>query len=140
MNAMLDPNVGEVVTNLITRSPFATHLGVEFGSLGRDEALVALGFRPELVTISDVVHGGAIASLIDIAATAAVWSGATPEPNRRGATVGFTVNFLRAARGCGLRARARVIQRGKTLSVAEVAVEDDEGAAVARALVTYKIG
>jgi acyl-coenzyme A thioesterase PaaI-like protein len=33
-----------------------------------------------------------------------------------------------------------VIQSGKTLSVAEVAVEDDEGAAVARALVTYKIG
>ena len=43
-------------------------------SIGTDEATLVLPFRPELATIDDIVHGGAIASLIDTAGMAACWA------------------------------------------------------------------
>src|SRR5262245_2761904 len=109
-------------------------------TIARDRVSLRLPYRPELTTIGDLVHGGAIAALVDVAATAAAWSGADPGANPRGTTVGFSLNFLRGARGQDLVATAEVIQRGRTLCVIDVAVGGADGAAVARALVTYKLG
>jgi len=90
--------------------------------------------------VGDIVHGGAIASLIDTAATAAAWSRADLGKPVRGTTVGFTVNFLAAARGQDITATAKVIQRGRIICVCDVEVRGLDGASVARALVTYKLG
>ena len=57
----------------------------------------------------------------------------------RGATVGFTINFLRLAVASDLTATATVRRRGGTLSTGEVTVVNDEGAEVAMAVVTYKL-
>jgi uncharacterized protein (TIGR00369 family) len=82
---------------------------------------------------------GAIAALIDVAATAAFWTGADLARSPRGTTIGFTVNFLAPARGADLIAEARVVQRGRSISVGEVTVAGADGRPVARALVTYKL-
>jgi uncharacterized protein (TIGR00369 family) len=104
-----------------------------------DRVQVRLPFRPEVTTVGDLVHGGAIAALVDVAATAAFWTGADLARKPRGTTIGFTVNFLAPARGCDLVAEARVVQRGRSISVGEVTVTGAGGRAVARALVTYKL-
>jgi uncharacterized protein (TIGR00369 family) len=129
-----------IVRDVIVGSPYGALIGVRLEALERDRVRVRLPFRPALTTVGDVVHGGAIAALVDVAATAAVWSGVDPTQTRRGTTVGLTVNFLAAAHGCVLVATARVVQRGRTVCVCEVVVEDGAGADVARALVTYKVG
>jgi acyl-coenzyme A thioesterase PaaI-like protein len=49
------------------------------------------------------------------------------------------VNFLAPARGADLIAEARVVQRGRSISVGEVTVAGADGRPVARALVTYKL-
>lgn len=85
------------------------------------------------------IHGGAISALIDIAATAAFWSFPEVKPNARGATVGFTVNFLRLAVGIDLIATAEVRRRGGTLCTGNVVVRDVEGNEIAIAVVTYKL-
>ena len=130
----------ELVRDLIVTSPYGRLLGAALEHIEADFVRVRLPFRDELVTVGDTVHGGAIGGLIDIAATAAAWSGANPSGSPRGSTVGFSVSFLAAARAQDLVAGARVIRRGKMLSVIDVEVKDAAGEAVARALVTYKLG
>jgi uncharacterized protein (TIGR00369 family) len=134
------PSNDEVVRSLIVASPFAALLGMRVESVEPDRVRVRLPFRPDIVTLGDVVHGGAISSLIDTSATAAVWTGVDLAKNPRGTTVGFTVSFLAAGRGQDLVAAARVIQRGRTISVCQVEVTDTAGSPVAAALVTYKLG
>ena len=128
-----------IVRDVIVGSPLAALLGLRLEHVETDRVRVRLPFRNEVTTIGDVVHGGAISGLIDVAATAAAWSGADPLPSR-GTTVGFTVNFLAAGRGQDLVATAHVLRRGGTLCVCEVEVVGTDASAVARALVTYKLG
>jgi acyl-coenzyme A thioesterase PaaI-like protein len=49
------------------------------------------------------------------------------------------VNFLAAAHGRDLTAVGTVLQRGSSIVVVDVGVDDGAGTAVARALVTYKL-
>jgi len=128
----------ELVRKAIVASPLATLLGTETLEVAPDRIRVALPYRPEVTTVGDLVHGGAISALIDIAATAAFWTGADLARNPRGTTIGFTVNFIAAARGEDLVADARVVRRGRSISVGEVIVTA-AGSEVARAMVTYKL-
>ncbi|HJW69131.1 MAG TPA: PaaI family thioesterase [Candidatus Binatia bacterium] len=129
----------EIIRQAIVASPLATLLGIETVEVAPDLVRVRLPFRSEVTTVGDLVHGGAIAALIDVAATAAFWTGADLKRNPRGTTIGFTVNFLAPARGAELIADARVVQRGRSISVGEVDVTGVDGRPVARALVTYKL-
>jgi uncharacterized protein (TIGR00369 family) len=104
------------------------------------EATLTLPFAESLVTIGTVVHGGAIASLIDTAATVAAWSDAEAPRNMRGATVSLTVTYLAPAEKTDLRATARVLRRGRSLVYLDVDVHTLSGTAVAKGLVTYKLG
>ena len=88
--------------------------------------------------MGDVVHGGAISSLIDTAAAAAAWSGADVPERIRASTIGISVEFLAPARGQGVTAEARVLRRGAITFLA-VDVTADDGQAVATALVTYRL-
>ncbi|TMC57799.1 MAG: PaaI family thioesterase [Chloroflexota bacterium] len=97
-------------------------------------------YSPVFVTIGSTIHGGAIASLIDTAATVAAWSDNTVPENMRGTTVGLTVTYLAPAEGEDLRATARVLRRGRSLVYLDVEVQSVSGTSVARGLVTYKLG
>ncbi len=130
-----------LVRECIVEGPLGKLLGMSVEALEPERVAVRMPFRPEITTHGDMVHGGAIASLIDVAATASVWYGADPDKVRRGTTVGFTVNYLAAGRGTDLIADARVINRGNSLCVCEVKVRGagEDAALVATALLTYKI-
>lgn len=127
-----------VIAEHIAASPMGRLLGVTLERAEPDLAVLQLAFRPELTTLGDLIHGGAIAALIDIAATAAAWTGADLARGPRGTTVSLTVNYLAGARGAALQAEARAIQRGRSLVVCDVVVSADARPA-ARALVTYKL-
>ena len=134
----MSPN-DDIVRQAIAGSPLARLLAMDVAALERDRARIRLPFRSEVTTVGDLVHGGAISALVDVAATAAVWTGADMARNPRGTTIGFSLNFLAPARGQDLTADARVVQRGRTICVCDVEVADAGGRAVARALVTYKL-
>ena len=137
---MSHPVNDDVVRDAIVRSPLGGVLGLEIEAIEADHVRVRLPFRAEVTTVGDIVHGGAISALIDTAATGAAWSAADLSANPRGTTIALAVNFLAAARGQDIVADARVIQRGRTITVCEVSVEDADGRRVASALVTYKLG
>jgi len=82
---------------MLADSPFGVLRGVQTDAVGVDRVCRRLPWCPDIVTIVDVVHGGAIGALVDIAATAAIGSGADLHQPTLGMTVGFTVNFLQGS-------------------------------------------
>jgi uncharacterized protein (TIGR00369 family) len=130
----------EIMSEFLKHSPFVRHLGMRLVTIRPDHAELILPFIEPLITIGDTVHGGAISTLIDTAATAASWSTDAPPANMRGTTVGLTVSFLAAARATDLTARATVIRRGKNLCTVDVEVSTAAGELAAKGLVTYKLG
>jgi uncharacterized protein (TIGR00369 family) len=119
--------------------PFSSLVGLQVEEVQKDFCRMRLPFRPELRTSGVVVHGGAIATLIDTAAVVAVWSDADPTATR-GATASMTVNYLAAAPSVDLIAEARVIRRGRSVVFVEINVFSPTEAFIAKGLVTYKLG
>jgi len=134
------PTRAELVRAFLPRSPLPGHLGMVLEELGDDRAVLALPFRPELVTMGDTVHGGAIAALADTAGMVAAWAVEEEAPDARGSTASLTVAYTAAARAEDLRAEARVVRRGRRLCVCEVRVTAPGDRVVATALVTYAFG
>jgi uncharacterized protein (TIGR00369 family) len=124
----------------LQNSPFVAQLGIRLEEMEPDRAVLAMPFTDALSTMGDIVHGGAISSLVDTAAATAVWSGAEVPDRPRASTVGLTVDFLAPARGQGVVADARVVRRGGSgLCFCEVSVSADDGSHIALALVTYQL-
>ncbi len=135
------PRTGaEFIRQFFPTSPYVTYLGMQLTDIQPGVAIVTLPFVSSLVTIGSIVHGGAIASLIDTAAMVAAWSDADISPKTRGTTVQLTVAYLAAAEQEDLQATARVLRRGRTLVYLDVEVKSASGISVAKGLVTYKLG
>lgn len=135
----LDANARAIVERVIVGSPYGRLLGLTLESCEPDRVVVRLPFRSDVTTIGDTVHGGAIAGLVDSAATAAFWAKSGLGANSRGTTIGFSLSFLSAGRGVDLLADARVRRRGREICNSEVIVRDAKGTDVAQAIVTYKL-
>ncbi len=122
---------------IVEQDAFAQLLGVELESAAPDDVVVRMPYRPALG--QGRVHGGAISALVDIAATACFWANPDLGEDARGATVGFTVNFLSLVVATDLTARASIRRRGGTLCTGDVSIRNPEGIEVATAIVTYKL-
>ena len=130
----------EIIEQFIPASPFARHLGIRLERLEDDRAVLVMPFTPELVTVGDVVHGGAVSTLADTAVMAAAWADDAVPEALAGATVSLTVNFVAPARACDLTAEAHVVRRGRSLSFCGVTVTGPGGTVVATAMGTYRFG
>lgn len=134
------PSRREAMRAFLPASPLPGHLGIELRELGVDRAELLLPYDPRLATLGDVIHGGAIATLIDTAGMAATWADDAPAPTLAGATITMNVDFVSAARGCDLLATATVVRRGRSICFTEVTVTDPAGDVVARGSVVQRFG
>ena len=133
-------NRREIIEQFIPHSPLVGHLGMRLESIGTDEATLVLPYRQELATQDDIVHGGAIAALIDTAGMAACWADDAVPDSLTGATVTLNVNYLAAARGQELAAHAVVVRRGRSMVFSEVKVTEPTGRLVATGSVVQRLG
>jgi uncharacterized protein (TIGR00369 family) len=130
----------EIIRGFIPNSPLVRHLGIEVRTLEPDRAELLLPYRAELATMGDVVHGGAIATLIDTAGMAAAWAHDEEAPaGATGSTVSMTVEYLAAARGGDLLATGTPARRGRTMCFCDVEVTEPPGErVVAKGMVVYR--
>jgi uncharacterized protein (TIGR00369 family) len=130
----------EIIRDFIPDSPLVRHLGISVETLEPDRAELLLPYRAELATMGDVVHGGAIATLIDTAGMAAAWAHDEEAPDgATGSTVSMTVEYLEAARGGDLLATGTPVRRGHTMCFCDVEVtEPPGGRLVAKGMVVYR--
>ncbi len=115
--------------------PFARFLGLELEDVASGTATLAVKVRKELMQNQGVVHGGAIASLIDTATALAIIS--LLDPKERVSTVDLTISYLRPAKGGRLKAVAKVVRAGRRLFVVTAEVFDTQGKLISTALSTY---
>ena len=115
--------------------PYAKFLGLELGEMKPGEASVHLEVRDELRQNRGVVHGGAVASLIDTASAFAVVT--QLEPNERVTTTDLTIHYLRPVTAGRLTATARTVRTGRRLFVLSVEVMDNQQKLIATAVTTY---
>jgi uncharacterized protein (TIGR00369 family) len=116
---------------------YARLLGLELVEVARGTALFSLTVRPELTRMEGIMHGGALASLLDTASAFAVLS--LLAPAEQTVTVDLTLHFLRPVSAGEVKARARVLRAGRRLATVAVEATDEAGELVATALTTYAI-
>jgi uncharacterized protein (TIGR00369 family) len=134
------PTRQEVIAQFIPASPLVKHLGIALQTLEPDHAELVLPYKSEIATMGDVVHGGAIASLIDTAGMAAAWADDVEPEALAGATVSLTVDYVGPARGQDLLATATVARRGRSLAFTDVRVTEPDGRLVAKGSLVYRFG
>ena len=130
-----DPQKVARARNAFAQVPYVKFLGLELGEIGKGDVSIYLDVRDELKQNQGVVHGGAIASLIDTASAFAVLT--EIDVIERVTTTDLTIHYLRPARAGRLVARARIIRSGRRLFVLRVDVYDDQQKLIATALTTY---
>lgn len=130
----------DVIAAFLPQSPFVAKLGIVIEHLGDDEVRLRLPWDPTNATTADMVHGGAIATLADLAVMAAAWCGREAPAQLRGVTVSLTLDFMAPARSTDVIAVGRAVRRGRSLVNCEAEIVDPEGRLLAKALAVYKVG
>jgi uncharacterized protein (TIGR00369 family) len=131
------PPAAEFVRAFVATSPFARRTGLEVVDLSADRAELRLPFDEGNVTVGDVVHGGAIATLLDVTITAAAFCAPEALDASSGATLSLTVNYVRAGRG-DLVAVGHAVRRAGGLCFCSAEAIDADGRTVATAIGTYR--
>ena len=123
-----------IAERLLT-TPFASKLGVELVSVERGCVSIAMPFSPDLVTVGETVHGGALATLADVTAVSAAISAAHSLP-RWGATSTLSLTFAAPAQGKRVIATGRCLRAGSRSFATSVAIHDADGGHCVEALAT----
>ena len=135
----LDEVRWERIREAFASVPYAKLIGLELGEMKPGEANLHLDIRDQLKQNQGVVHGGAVASLIDTAAAFAVVT--RLESGARVTTTDLTIHYLRPITSGRLTATARIVRGGRRLFVLSVQVTNDHEVLVATAVTSYlKIG
>ena len=113
---------------------YARFLGLELCEMKDGEVSICLDVRDELKQYRGVVHGGAIASLIDTASAFVIL--ATIDDTERITTTDLTIHYLRPITTGRMLAKARIIRGGRRRFVVNVEVEND-GRLAATAVTGY---
>jgi uncharacterized protein (TIGR00369 family) len=123
---------------MLDAEPYLAWSGLRFEEIRLGYARIRQRGRPELLQGAGVVHGGAIAALIDTAAVGAVFSALDERP-RRSATISMQIQYLGTVRSGDLIGEARVRRRGRTVVFLDVDALGADGAAVAHGEVAYLV-
>jgi uncharacterized protein (TIGR00369 family) len=126
---------GEQIQARFRESPFSSFLQLEVMKAQGDSLTVRMPLRDEIRRSAGVqqFHGGALATLADIAgdfAVALLVGGPVP-------TVRIDVDYLRPATGNWVEATATVRRQGRTLSTVDIELTREDGQLVALGRGTY---
>ncbi len=113
---------------------FREHVALEIEPQGDGSSIVAVEAAEQHLNPHGSVHGGLLATMIDVAMGTAVATTGGQSP----VTVSLAVTYLEPGRAGRLEARARVRKRGKRLMVVEAEVVQD-GDVVADGLGTFSV-
>lgn len=122
------------VKRQIRKAPFPAHLGLKLQTVAPGRVVIRMPNRAEFRQYRGVTHGGALASLIDTAATFA--TNTLIGEDQDSVTIELKVNYLAAGTGRHLEAVANVLHHGRTTSVSTVDVLRADGVRCAYATVT----
>lgn len=117
---------------------FPTVVGLEVEEIRVDYARMRLPYRPELQQPEGVVHGGAIATLIDTVVVPAIGGAYDQMPAML--TIDMQIRYLGAARQSDLVAEGWVVKRGRSIVFCQAEVRTpSDNSVVAEGWLTYRV-
>ncbi|MCX6541895.1 MAG: PaaI family thioesterase [Actinobacteria bacterium] len=117
---------------------YPSFLGMTVQEVRADYCRMLMQYKPELDQPQGLVHGGAIASLLDAVVVPAV--GAAYAREVRFSTVDMHVQYMSAAKQEDLIAEGWVTKRGRSVVFCESeAIGASSGKVVARSVLTYNV-
>jgi uncharacterized protein (TIGR00369 family) len=119
------------------RTYFPMEVGLVVEEIRTDYCRMRLPFRPELNQPAGVVHGGAIATLIDTVVVPAI--GQAYETTRVYLTIGMNISYLGAVVQEDAIAEGWVEQRGRSIVFCQAEVRTAGGRLAAQGTLTYKV-
>jgi acyl-CoA thioesterase len=129
-------DLARVVERLRHSNP-VNHFGFQLAKAERGRAVFRMPVREIHKQVHRVVHGGVVATLADTAGGFASFLAAPP--GSRVATIEMKINFMEAVADGEIKADARVLRIGRTTSVVDCDVTDQDGRLVAKALMTFSV-
>ncbi len=137
--AAIDPALeNEIKARIHAYAPFPRLLGLRMEEVRKEYARMRLPFRPELNQPAGMVHGGAIASLIDTVVVGTIFSNVTDIP-RKLLTIDMHVHYLDAAVEEDVIAEGFTRRRGRSIVFLHVDVRTASGKDVAHGELSYKL-
>ena len=113
---------------------FADLVGYELADWREDEAVLRLTVGKQHLNRSNLLHGGAVTTVIDAACGYAGCHRGEDEPPRRAFTLSLDCNFIAsAAEGSELTVTARKTGGGNRIFFAQAEMRDQEGRLIAQA-------
>jgi uncharacterized protein (TIGR00369 family) len=111
--------------NLDWNKGLFAHLGIELVEVEKDRVVATLKVRPELLTITEVVHGGTLMAFADTIGAAG--TAANLAPGQSTATIESKTNFFAACRSGTIRAESTPLHKGKRTHVWQTRITDEAG-------------
>ena len=116
---------------------FPQFLGFEVEEVRTDYARMRLPYRPELEQPAGVVHGGAVATLIDTVVVPAV--GQAYDAGWAYFTIGMNIRYIGAVVQQDAIAEGWIEQRGRTMVFCRAEVRTPDGKLAADGTLTYTV-
>ncbi|AHY44425.1 hypothetical protein CXK93_18475 [Stutzerimonas decontaminans] len=143
----------QAVRQMFERIPFNQALGIELDEVSTTQVVMHLPMKPELVGnfVHGILHGGVIASLLDVAGGAMAMLGAfdkhrhlttqeRAERLSRLGTIDLRIDYLRPGRGTRFSASAMLLRSGNKVAVVRSELHNELGVLVAVGTGTYLCG
>lgn len=128
----------QIKSRILDVAPFPRFLGLRMEEVRKDYARMRLPYRPELNQPAGMVHGGAIASLIDTVVVGTIFSN-VPQMPRKLLTIDMHVHYLDACVEEDLIAEGMVRRRGRSIVFLHVDAKTASGKDVAHGELSYKL-
>ncbi len=136
--ALLDAEKEATIKSNFGRRGFSHLLGLVMEEVRQDYSRMRLPYRPDLDQPMDILHGGAIAALVDTVVVGAILSGVEGFPKFL-ATIDLHVHYLGAVVKKDVIAEAWVRRRGRSILYLAVDAKTEDGGQVAHGELSYRI-
>jgi len=124
-------NLEELKDFLNNRDRFCNFNAMRITVLKTGYAEAELEINENVLNSVDVVQGGAVYTLCDLAFAGAVWSHGI-----QAVGLNSSISYLRPGRSGKIKAVATAIKQGKTIGVCNIDVFDEQGEHLARSTMT----
>ncbi len=120
-------------------SPFGEYLGFELIQIEDERAVQRLVIQPQHTNPTGAIHGGVIIALADNLATGMAGRANADGPNHGKFMVGVDLHavMLRNQQGGTITAEARVVRRGRRVTVIRTVVTGDDSKVLAEVTTTH---
>ncbi|HEY5532092.1 MAG TPA: PaaI family thioesterase [Candidatus Anoxymicrobiaceae bacterium] len=133
----LDENTRESFREILNNSPMYCHMKMQVVDAGEGRSRVEMQADKTLHSLYGMLHGGAVATIMDSSCGIAL--GSLLEPGEICVTIDLRINYVSNLREGTLIGEGRVIHRGKKTGVTEAEIRDSSGNLIAAGMATHLV-